>query len=310
MKIYRMIPDYARCLHLDPGLFPGRDDLGNTMLRSEPLIQKWKTLKVTRRATSAKTRSDFVMTSWSYAEFGVNARAMEVLRPHVEGSCEFLPIQYRNTMYWILYVRDAADCLDTQRTIFNGADENPRDVQVPAFIRERLPNHALFRISRGFDYYVTEELKGVIEKAKLTGVRIHFVWSDDGSEPEETVEQLPRKRKPGRKGARKRVHSRTERDLLLERFWQEVILPRGDESWLDRELAATRLKRERDRYDAARAARKLIKLGASKEDILDLMLSLAYEVAFEVLVAIEEECLDKSPALESLHEDLLMAEPD
>ena len=40
------------------------------------------------------------------------------------------------------------------------------------------------------------------------------------------------------------------------------------------------------------------------------MLAVAYEVTFEVLQAIEEECLDKSPVLQSLHEDLLIAEPD
>jgi len=305
MKIYRMIPDYDRCHDFDAGVFPGRDDLGNAMLRGDPLLEKWKSLHVSRRPTKGK-KTDFVMTSWTYAKFGVNARAAEVLRPYVEASCELLPFEYRKDRYWLVYVREMADCLDLRRTIFNGLDKSARNVLVAAFTPKRLPNHPLFRLPGGDQYYVTEQLKDVIEKAKLTGARFQFMWSDDGSEPDEPATEP--KTKPRQKRTRRPARPTTKREFLLQRLWQEVILPRGDGDSLQEKLTLSRLVGW-DGYNSARAARRLLKSGAAKEDILDLMRSLAYEVVFDVLVAIEEECLDESPALDSLHEDLLVAEP-
>jgi hypothetical protein len=310
VKIYRIIPDFDRCQHFDPGLFPGRDELGNAMFRGQSLLQPWKRRSVTLLPMGGQEKTDFVTVKWTYAPFAVNAHAASVLRPIVQGSCELLPFRYGKDAYWVLYVRGTADCLDVRRTVFHTEieeDHSPRNVLVAAFDPERLPGHWLFRVTGGHDYYVTQELKDAIEKANLTGIRFQFMWSDDGSEPAESEVKPPkarpkRRKKPGR--------AKTNRDLLLECLWREVILPRGDLDRLERDLAVSRLLGGSDRYDSARAVRKLARAGVDREDLLDLLRSLAYEVVFDVLVAIEEQCEDKSSALKSLHEDLLLAEPD
>jgi hypothetical protein len=314
VKIFRMIPDYEHCRGFSAGVFPGRDVLGNAMLACEPLLDRWLAAKIgfSESVTGGKSQTDFIQVNWTYAQFGVNARAAEVLSPWVESSTELLQFTYQGEQFWVLYVKSATDCLNRRQTIFTGIDESPRAILVAAFDPGKLPNHHLFRVERGNDYYVTEDLKLEIEKSQLTGVRFQFMWSDDGSEPEEPevpVHQPKRRRKK----AKKRTAA-TQREFLLERLWHEVILPRGDVDWLERNLAMARFTAHAggapERYDSARIVRRLVKAGVSKAEILDLLRSLAYEVVFETLVAIEEECLDKSPELDSLHEDLLIAEPD
>jgi hypothetical protein len=314
VKIFRMIPDYEHCRGFSAGVFPGRDVLGNAMLACEPLLDRWLAAKIgfSETASSGKSQADFVQASWTYAQFGVNTRAAGVLRPWVESSTELLPFTYQDEQFWVLYVKSATDCLNRRQTIFNGIDESPRAILVAAFDPEKLPRHHLFRVERGNDYYVSEELKVEIEKSQLTGVRFQFMWSDDGSEPDEPEVPVPQPKRR-RKRAKRRTAA-TQRELLLERLWHEVILPHGDIDSLERNLAMARFTAHAggtpERYDSARTVRCLVKAGVSKAEILELLRSVAYEVVFETLVAIEEECLDKSPELESLHEDLLIAEPD
>jgi hypothetical protein len=314
VKIFRMIPDFERCRSFNPGLFPGRDFLGNAMLACESLLDRWQAAKVSfsESVTRGKAPSDFVLAGWTYAAFAINQRAAVVLRPWAESSTELLPFKYQDEDFWVLYVRSAPDCLNRRQTIFHGIDESPREILVAAFDPEKLPKEHIFRVARGNDYYVSEELKRQIERSQLTGVRFQFMWSDDGSEPDEPEVSAPQPKRR-RKKAKKRTAA-TQRELLLERLWHEVILPRGDVDLLERNLAMARFTAHAggvpERYDSASTVRRLVKAGVSKAEILDLLRSVAYEVVFETLVAIEEECLDKSPELESLHEDLPIAEPD
>ena len=281
--------------------FPECDEIANAMRGDKPLLSAWAPPPVSLYAMSGKKKTNFVRTTWSYASFAVDACAAEVLRPFLVDVCELLPIKFRRQQYWILYVNRTADCLDMEATIFHSLERTPRDVLIAAFARERLPNQPIFRVTRGFDYYVTEELKGVIEQAGLTGVRFQFMWSDDGSEPDDEIPDRLRKKKRSR---RRKTAQHTKRDALLERLWHDVILHRGDERRLEEALKISRLMQGANDYDSCRAVRKLLKAGVSQDNILDLMCSLAYEVVFDVLVAIEEECLDTSPELQSLHEDL------
>ncbi len=308
MKIYRMI-DGGRLgenLSFEMRNFPECDDIANAMRGDKQLLSTWTPPPVSLFSISGKKKTNFVRTTWSYAGFAVDARAAEVLQPYLTDVCELLPIKYGRQSYWILYIHKTADCLDLESTVFHSLERTPRDVLIAAFDCERLPKQQIFRVTRGFDYYVTDELKDVIERAKLSGVRFQFMWSDDGSEPDDEIPERLRKKKPSRR-RKSRLH--TKRDSLLERLWHDVILHRGDESALEDALKISRLMQGANDYDSCRAVRKLLKLGVSREIILDLMCSLAYEIVFDVLVAIEEECLDTSPDLQSLHEDLLIAEP-
>lgn len=308
MKIYRMIEGGRLGENLSFAMrdFPECDGIANAMRCDKPLLSTWTSPPVSLFSISGKKKTNFVRTTWSYASFAVDARAAEVLQPFLTDICELLPIKYCRQPYWILYVHKTADCLDIERTVFHSLEKTPRDVLIAAFDRERLPKQPIFRVTRGFDYYVTDEFKDVIERAKLTGVRFQFMWSDDGSEPDDEIPERPLKKKRSRRG---KSGKQTKRDALLARLWDDVILHRADDRVLEEALKVSRLMQGANGYDSCRAVRKLLKAGVSREIILDLMCSLAYEVVFDVLVAIEEECLDTSPAIQSLHEDLLIAEP-
>ena len=303
MKIYRMIPNYDLCRDFSPGLFPGRDTLGNAMFRSEPLQEKWSVLRVSERSTTTKTsKADFVRAGWTYAQFGVNPRAAKVLRPALEGCCEFLPFLCEKKRYWVLNVFSHADCLDVRRTVFNGLDETPRNVIVAAFDPAKLPRDLIFRVTCGHDYYAKEPLKNLIEEAGLTGLRFQFMWSDDGSEPEEIAdepEEKPRKRR------KRKVRPATKEDLLLERLWRDIILSRTDPDELEKRITMSRLGGG-GRYDSTGIIRRLARAGVSKQLLMELAQAVAYEVVFEVLVTLEEE-IESFPGL---HESLLIAEPD
>lgn len=313
MKIFRMVPDFSRCRWFHVNRFANRDVFGNAMLAGESLLARWEATQINYSPPVDRGEAtDIVQVGWTYAAFGVNARAAEVLRPWIESSCELLPFVHGEEKYWVLYLRETPDCLNRGHTMFHNLDESPRNIDIPVFDPKKMSNQPLFRVPRGNDYFVTEDLKAVIEREQLTGVRFKFAWSDDDTDPDEP--ELPPPAKRRRKRVKKPAHAPTQRELLLERLWGEVILSRGDSEELEQQLAIARFHARAgdapDRFDSGRILRRLVKAGVSKDELLNLLRSVAYEVVFDVLIAIEEECLDKSPELESLHEDLLMAEPE
>lgn len=313
MKIFRMIPDWDRAQKFQVDHFPDRDKLGNAMLAGESLLDRWQATPVSfsLAVTDRGATSDFVEAGWTYARFGVNGRAAEALRSWIADCCELLPFNYQGSVFWVLYVR-TADCLNQQQTIFHNRDEGMRSISIAAFHSEKLPSHPLFRVPRGNDYYVTEELKRHIEQVQLTGVRFQFMWSDDGSEPAETA--VPESKPQRRRKRAKKSPADSPRELLLARLWNDVILPRGDLDELEKNLAIARFNAHSggapERHDSSRIVRQLVRAGLAKTQILELLRSLAYEVVFETLVVFEEEGLDDSPEFSALHEDLLMAEPE
>jgi len=244
-----------------------------------------------------------------YAKFSFNARAVSVLAPLIDPVCELVPFTYKEWKYWALHVSQPTDCLDVERSEYWTKDRVPSGLRKVVFVADRIPPSAqIFRIPHGMEYYVTETFKQAAESAMITGLRFRFAWSSDGQMPP-PQDQTPHAQLsvPGPRIQRRR----TKRDKIVERLW-EAIDSFGSREWLT-EILAGSLDEMEGAQDVVRAGpvvlAEALRAGISAEQLSRLCRSIAYQAVFEALVAIEEEGLDKSAALASLHESLLMGDP-
>jgi hypothetical protein len=251
---------------------------------------------------------DFAGGPVHFANLSISNSALDSVRPLINNNCELLPFSFNEMQYHAIYIPYPLDCLDWESSSFYFNRKTMADLQEPRFLTASIPDEQrFFRLPSRFEYYCTLDFKEAIEAAELTGLSFRFVWSSDGSVPKETVLRKRKKKEAMFKSAR----PRTKRDALLERLWQ-AIDSFGSEEWLNATLSvkAAELKGAQDVIAAdTEVLKAAVKHGIAKKDIQRLCRSIAYQSVFETLVAIEEECLDRSPALKGLHESLLMADP-
>jgi hypothetical protein len=240
-----------------------------------------------------------------YAKFCISTKAVETLKPLIAEICELVPFKFKKWEYWALHISRPTDCLDVERTEFWSDKRHLYSIRKAEFIPGKLPAHDIFRIPGGVSCYVTERFKNTVESASLTGFGFRFAWSSDGSTP-------PPDRAPSKPSAdTPRIKTRrTKRDKILERLWA-AIDGVGSSDWLDEILdSATNAPGAQDVISAGPdIIGKALKAGIPKQELSRMCRSIAYFAVFEALVAIEEEGLDKVPALRALHEDLLTADP-
>lgn len=255
-----------------------------------------------------------------YMDIALNERALTALQPLLDGVCELLPLSYRRTKLWGLYLPESFDCLDMQRSqVVEEGNEYIYSIRIekPVFLPKKIPQRPIFRVRGDFTNFVTQEFKDAVEQAGLTGLDFDFVWSSDGSKPpkaksvkksnsKSNEEAAPIIQRPGRK---------SRREQLLDSLWEEVIHYRAGDEWLDETLAPLPGESEGDDdddfpavNDAARILRKLIARRVSRDDLKRLCRSLAYEVVFDTLQALDEaEALPARWA--GLSEELLASDP-
>lgn len=309
MMIYRIEADSNRYV----GLHDMREDVFRDdykrMCVGMSLASKWNPKAVQIEITEGLA-ADLVHGPVFFADISVSETAVETVRSLTKDACELLPYSYQQLKYWALYIPWPTDCLDADASEYWTEVRDVDGLQRAVFIENELPKkQSLFRLPNGWNYYCTQEFKDAIESAELTGLVFHFVWSSDGTIPKEP------KRKPIAKKNLSRIlkepSRRTKRDLLLARLW-EAIDSFGSEKCLNSTLSvkAADLKGAQDVIAAdTEVLKAAVKHGIAKKDLQRLCRSIAYKSVFETLVAIEEECLDRSSALKGLHEDLLMADP-
>lgn len=282
------------------------DELYKEICGGISLATKWQP---ERRIDIIEGRvGDFADGPVHFADISVSDSALDKIRPLVADICELLPYSYDKRKYWALYIPWPTDCLDWEKSSFYFDRRTIADLQDVAFTCEHLNrNQVLFRVPSRFKYYCTQEFKDSVEAAGLTGLAFRFVWSSDGSVPKKRT--LPATTKYARMIKSRRRP--TKRDLLLKRLW-EAIDSFGSDEWLASTMSVTSEGLEGVQEVIAADTEVLndaAKRGVSPKDLQRLCRSIAYKAVFETLVSIEEECLDRSPALKCLHEDLLMADP-
>jgi hypothetical protein len=268
-------------------------------------------------------RGNFVGGPTLFAGIAVTKKTLDRIGRYLEAFAELLPFEYQGQTYWALYLPKAYDCLDFERSEFWGSGvRDPAHIAKVVLVKTRIPADPLFRIKDTFDYYGKEEFKKLVEEHRLTGLKFREVWSDETREQGEQAESTERMviaspesglrpqsaqpepfaRKPGRIN---------KRDRLLLRLWREVINHRGTVEWLKEELNAKNQDDEEFPYlfDPSQVLNQAEAAGLSEADLRRLVRGIAYQVVFDTLVAIEEECALKAPYA-GLHEDLLMAGSD
>lgn len=242
------------------------------------------------------------------ASISLNAKAATLLGTLLDSLCELVPYTHSEWTYWALYILRPTDCLDQEGSEYWG-EKGASSLRKVVFDPEKLPkDQHIFRLPGGIAYYVTESFKQTVEAAAITGLQFRFVWSSDGSTP--PPENSASAAKVPAHGAEIR-RRRTKRDKILERLW-EAIDRIGSSDWMS-ETLTTRLEELHGAQDVLIASPEVLgeatRRGVPPESLSRMCRSIAYQAVFEALVAIEEEGLDKPAALSSLHESLLMADP-
>ena len=98
------------------------------------------------------------------------------------------------------------------------------------------------------------------------------------------------------------------RRALLNHIWRSAINSNLDVSQLDGVVAEAYRRPDAPFADTGAATKRLLALGASREDICLLRRDAAYRAVFATLYALEDPGVDGNDVF-MLHEDLLTADP-
>ena len=128
----------------------------------------------------------------------VSQRFVECMAPHLEGQCEFVPVEVEGapTPYFILWVTRILDALDEELTIFTKPREDGRRVIVKAKFNEQIVGDSLLFRLPGRRYfaqdsdYATAPFIELCQRYELTGLEFMEDY---------TVEFIATSKKPARK---------------------------------------------------------------------------------------------------------------
>lgn len=107
-------------------------------------------------------------------------RAVEVLRPLVEGQVEILPLLSDDGEFFFINVINVLHCLDHERSTFYYARTDGRIVGVKDFVFQPscLDGQHIFRLAED-NYavvYVSDDFKHTVEANGLTGLEFEKAW--------------------------------------------------------------------------------------------------------------------------------------
>ncbi|QDU31060.1 hypothetical protein ETAA8_62130 [Anatilimnocola aggregata] len=251
---------------------------------------------------------DFVGGPVIFARIAATARVIDLLGKPLASCCELLPFESLGQTYWGLYLPKTSSCLDLDKSPFWSKTPDNSQIRDPVFVENMIPNDLLFRLPGSFHYYATDSLVDLVQKHSLTGLRLRRVWSRSGESTIGTSSSLPEVSRGDLPRVKKRIT--TKRDRLLKRLWEDAIDSWTTSDRLTEMFSAKSSELPAMTSEGVAAIRKLQGFGVKPSEITHLVRAVAYQVAFDVLIAIEEEGLDRSAALRSLHEDLLTSNPN
>jgi hypothetical protein len=116
-------------------------------------------------------------------------RATEALRTHFEMAGELLPLPYKGQVYMLLNVTMCIDCLNHEETewLWDSSTNTKILPKRYVFHRNRFTTSRIFKIPetcRGeilvvdMDQGGDEEVRSVVERAKLRGLTFEEIWND------------------------------------------------------------------------------------------------------------------------------------
>ncbi len=163
----------------DPGDYLSQTVQFSDMFQSNQLLlDSWEipNLKLFRyEGEEQKPLADFMS---GFDVPSVRKEATEVIRPLVEGTVEFLPLETEIGNYFALHVK-FLDCLDASRSVVERAEEDGSIIGVDryAFHWDRLRDAHMFRIpEQGLSrLFVSASFKSIYEENKWTGLLFYPV---------------------------------------------------------------------------------------------------------------------------------------
>lgn len=157
--------------------------IGDYFLLDEPLWSEfWKPIEATFSDDSDNKKVVAIpdITIWATSNnLACNDKAYEVLKDHLSGYGEWLPVTCEGTQYWLLHATkktgiDAVNTKVSQRTI--DVTEHV-EIQRLEFIEDKVQDLLVFQTEYSLykNLYCTDRFKDLIESAGLGGL----VFSDD-----------------------------------------------------------------------------------------------------------------------------------
>ncbi|MEM7758157.1 MAG: DUF1629 domain-containing protein [Cyanobacteria bacterium P01_A01_bin.40] len=178
MKIYEIAPHSDK---YDSFYCTGEDDyriikhfLGYRNFDKAPAF--WRPIPVTIDRMEKSGEFPALSTAIVFSQ-----KALQILKPLVEGSVEFLPLQCDSGEFVMLKITDIADCLDYTRAEVKRFPSSGRVMQVIsyAFRKNCLDNKIIFKIpEQKARVYVSQRFKDCVENNQLEGLIFSEIYSE------------------------------------------------------------------------------------------------------------------------------------
>lgn len=106
----------------------------------------------------------------------VSEKARQLLKPFISSECVFLPMTLEQSpqKYWVLYVTNILDCLDSKQSKFGRM--TPKGIRSYHFLEEKLENTYLFRLPGHYEYldshdFATPAFLNLVQDLKIHGFK-------------------------------------------------------------------------------------------------------------------------------------------
>lgn len=176
--IYKLRTDHSKFLNFYIDAMHIELMLGDFFLLDKPIwTDFWQPLHVTFSDDSDDQNVIAVpdVAEWfGHNCLGLNQRAYEVLKPHLETCGELLPVQCEGIPYWVFHstLKTGMEHVDLANSASTTDETGFINTQALVFKEETLTNKLIFQteFNNYRNMYCTEEFKSLVESASLKGL--------------------------------------------------------------------------------------------------------------------------------------------
>lgn len=172
MKIYRLTTH----IDIEEGFTYIKDDV---LSRDEvSILAKGEVLNLKIKEISLKNKSKKVANIFQKGPFGIfiDEKFKELLKNNtLKSIINFLPANIENQNYYLLNMLGYLECFNYKNSAYttfkNGNIDKVTELQ---FVTKNIPKTAIFRLKeKPISLFITENLKNILEKANITGIRFN-----------------------------------------------------------------------------------------------------------------------------------------
>lgn len=291
----------------------------------EPIGSRWTppTIAIDERDRDAWP-TDFTMVNYNSTWPMFSSRAVEVLRDLLEPDGELLPVECEEGEFYIYRISHVLNAVDIKHSVCTYYDDgNMEDIKKPAIVESRVGNHHLFRLPRYIkgkpktfwdEIYVTEHFVDRLKVSDLEGYKCELKWPWPKREVIVRAKHKPIVEKQSAKKMSQPPEPESavegeplSRHAFLRLLWERAINPFMDQEWIKEMLPVSR-QEEWPFQESSRALKRVLSLGASREDLSHIAREIAFSTVANVLYWVEEPGVVNNH-YEGLNGELLGAGP-